>query len=290
MFSRACGVCFNKTRKKRKRLGFIPNDGRVLDDCFDDSQNIGEAGLESPIRVIKRARTSFKAKAEVFAFKNVRIPERPDESCMRVWTDSSSKFTVSAEFIEFQQSGKVALHKANGVRIAIPLDKLSPEDMAYVANLTERSLDELQSEAARNKTVRSKIAPKNTRKWTDSTSYFEVEAQYLAFQDGKVHLHKANGIKIAVPIEKLSSQDLEYINIKIDLQGQDLETTEAPATNPEGTTIMEVDTEVEDGSSSDGSGTRNDKERGAEIRPETEEESRINADSIEIEFLDADSV
>ncbi|KAJ5217489.1 uncharacterized protein N7469_011114 [Penicillium citrinum] len=49
------------------------------------------------------------------------------------------------------------------------------------------------------------------RKWTDRTKAFTVEAQFIGLQDGKIHLHKVNGIKIAVPVAKMSVEDLEYV-------------------------------------------------------------------------------
>lgn len=49
------------------------------------------------------------------------------------------------------------------------------------------------------------------RKWTDRTKAFTVEAQYIGLLDGKIQLHKINGIKIAVPIAKMSVEDLEYV-------------------------------------------------------------------------------
>lgn len=38
-----------------------------------------------------------------------------------------------------------------------------------------------------------------------------MEAQLLGLKDGKIHLHKMNGVKIAVPIAKMSREDLEYV-------------------------------------------------------------------------------
>lgn len=38
-----------------------------------------------------------------------------------------------------------------------------------------------------------------------------MEAQFLGINDGKIHLHKMNGVKIAVPIAKMSVEDLEYV-------------------------------------------------------------------------------
>lgn len=36
-------------------------------------------------------------------------------------------------------------------------------------------------------------------------------AQFIGLNDGKIHLHKQNGIKIAVPVSKMSVEDLEYV-------------------------------------------------------------------------------
>ncbi|RCI14779.1 hypothetical protein L249_7050, partial [Ophiocordyceps polyrhachis-furcata BCC 54312] len=47
--------------------------------------------------------------------------------------------------------------------------------------------------------------------WTDRSGSFSVEAQFLGVKDGKIQLHKTNGVKIAVPIGKMSRGDLEYV-------------------------------------------------------------------------------
>ena len=49
------------------------------------------------------------------------------------------------------------------------------------------------------------------RTWTDRSGTFKVEAEFLGLKDGKIHLHKSNGVKIAVPAAKMSSDDLEYV-------------------------------------------------------------------------------
>ncbi|RKO97367.1 SLA1 homology domain 1-containing protein, partial [Caulochytrium protostelioides] len=49
------------------------------------------------------------------------------------------------------------------------------------------------------------------RTWTDRTGGFSVAAEYLGLIDGKVHLHKTNGVKIAVPVEKLCAADAEHL-------------------------------------------------------------------------------
>ena len=53
--------------------------------------------------------------------------------------------------------------------------------------------------------------PSKVRTWTDRSKSFSVEAQFLALKDGKINLHKMNGVKIAVPVGKMSVGDLEYV-------------------------------------------------------------------------------
>lgn len=50
-----------------------------------------------------------------------------------------------------------------------------------------------------------------TRTWTDRSATFKVEAQFIGLKDGKIHLHKLNGVKIAVPVVKMAIEDLEYV-------------------------------------------------------------------------------
>lgn len=38
-----------------------------------------------------------------------------------------------------------------------------------------------------------------------------MEAQFIGLKDGKIHLHKLNGVKIAVPVVKMAIEDLEYV-------------------------------------------------------------------------------
>ncbi|KAI3654428.1 hypothetical protein MP228_001147 [Amoeboaphelidium protococcarum] len=51
----------------------------------------------------------------------------------------------------------------------------------------------------------------DNRQWTDTSKTFKVEAAYLGYKDGKVQLHKTNGVKIAVPISKLCKEDVLYV-------------------------------------------------------------------------------
>lgn len=49
------------------------------------------------------------------------------------------------------------------------------------------------------------------RTWTDRSGTFKVEAQFIGCVEGKIHLHKMNGVKIAVAASKMSIEDIEYV-------------------------------------------------------------------------------
>ncbi|KAL6167985.1 hypothetical protein ACJQWK_05651 [Exserohilum turcicum] len=57
----------------------------------------------------------------------------------------------------------------------------------------------------------SKPNAAKVRTWTDRSGSFKVEAEFILIKDGKIHLHKVNGVKIAVPVTKMSVEDLEYV-------------------------------------------------------------------------------
>ena len=57
----------------------------------------------------------------------------------------------------------------------------------------------------------SKPDTSKIRTWTDRSGSFKVEAQYLGLTNGKIQLHKLNGVKISVPLTKMSVEDVQYV-------------------------------------------------------------------------------
>ena len=58
---------------------------------------------------------------------------------------------------------------------------------------------------------KSKPNSSRVRTWTDRSGTFKVEAEFIGLKEGKIHLHKMNGVKIAVPVAKMAVEDLEYV-------------------------------------------------------------------------------
>ena len=50
------------------------------------------------------------------------------------------------------------------------------------------------------------------RTWHVRTGQFQVDAEFLGFNNGLLRLHKTNGVIIEVPSEKMSAEDMQYID------------------------------------------------------------------------------
>lgn len=87
--------------------------------------------------------------------------------------------------------------------------KSLPTDQAVhsISVPTNRSLPERPKQAHDS----GKPDPTKVRTWTDRTGAFKVEAQFVACNNGKIRLHKINGVKIDVPVQKMCTEDLHYI-------------------------------------------------------------------------------
>ncbi|RMZ87035.1 hypothetical protein DV736_g5739, partial [Chaetothyriales sp. CBS 134916] len=91
-----------------------------------------------------------------------------------------------------------------------PGRELPTRGSSLAENDTRKSRKDRRSSKADAK-PRSKPDASKTRTWTDHSGSFKVEAQFIGIADGKIHLHKVNGVKIAVPVSKMSPEDLEYV-------------------------------------------------------------------------------
>lgn len=93
------------------------------------------------------------------------------------------------------------------------------EEQGMASGSERRNRNRSRSNSAPAKKQRSASASnkkdfpdaKKTRIWADRSGSFKVDAQFIGCSDGKIHLHKANGVKIAVAAEKLSEEDLIYV-------------------------------------------------------------------------------
>jgi pimeloyl-ACP methyl ester carboxylesterase len=69
----------------------------------------------------------------------------------------------------------------------------------------------VDSNSADRHSSRQMPDPEKLRTWMDRSGSFKVAAQFIGYDDGKIHLHKQNGVSIAVPTFKVCVEDLEYV-------------------------------------------------------------------------------
>jgi hypothetical protein len=114
------------------------------------------------------------------------------------------------------------LDLGNGLQLPKRNSSLMPmEDMQRQSSQRDkRSSRDTKSEkkSSRYNSVRkgeklTKAVPDSSkvRTWTDRSGSFKVEAEFIGLRDEKIHLHKLNGVKIAVPVPKMSKEDLDFV-------------------------------------------------------------------------------
>ncbi|KAF3482121.1 cytoskeleton assembly control protein Sla1 [Arthroderma uncinatum] len=141
-------------RLKNGREGVVPSSYIEITGVVDSSTSGVNAGLSSveqnrleEARLAKQASRSRRRDSEGTGVierpkrESKSLKPKPNSLKTRKWTDRSGTFTVVAEFIGLAD-GKMHLHKQNGVKIAVPVSKMSIEDLEYVEKVTGESLDE----------------------------------------------------------------------------------------------------------------------------------------------------
>ncbi|EMR11640.1 hypothetical protein PNEG_00079 [Pneumocystis murina B123] len=111
---------------------------------------------------------------------------------------------VPASYIRyFPQNLKVSRNQKN---VKNSKDSKDQKKTECYQNELQKSEKKVHVEKKINKPQLDKI-----RTWTDRTGSFKVDAQFLGIIDNKIHLHKLNGIKISVPMSKMSLEDIHYV-------------------------------------------------------------------------------
>ena len=79
------------------------------------------------------------------------------------------------------------------------------------AELAKAKLAELGVETTAVATSTPNVTSPALRTWTDSTGKFQIEAELVKVEDGKVQLKQKDGQLLAIALEKLSKEDQEYL-------------------------------------------------------------------------------
>ncbi|KAI1650559.1 uncharacterized protein F4817DRAFT_328117 [Daldinia loculata] len=132
---------------------------------------------------------------------------------------NAGKSTVAQNRLEEARLTKEALKRDQkaaevGPGMILPerRSSLSVRDNGNTSGQQRNRRENGRSESSRSgSSSKPKPDPTKVRSWTDRSKSFSVEAQFLGLKDGKINLHKLNGVKIAVPVAKMSIEDIEYV-------------------------------------------------------------------------------
>ncbi|KAL7794608.1 hypothetical protein V8C37DRAFT_376203 [Trichoderma ceciliae] len=133
-------------------------------------------------------------------------------------SQSSAKSTVDQNRVEELRLTKEAIKASKepqqvGPGMLLPRrgsSLIAPDDGNNLGQQRHRR-ENGRNDGGGHSASKAKPDASKARTWTDRSKSFSVEAQFLGLKDGKLHLHKMNGVKIAVPIAKMSREDLEYV-------------------------------------------------------------------------------
>jgi hypothetical protein len=120
---------------------------------------------------------------------------------------NSAKSIVEQNRLEEERLAKEAAKGSSGQR-GIP-----ERGSSLAGESSSRSKSERAKRSSKDASGAPKSKPNSSRirTWTDRSGTFKVEAEFIGLREGKIHLHKTNGVKIAVPVAKMSVEDLEYV-------------------------------------------------------------------------------
>lgn len=118
---------------------------------------------------------------------------------------NAARSTVEQNRLEEERLAKEASKKKRDGEV------VPPERHSSLAGDTRRTSMRGSDKRGSKDQPKSKPNSSRVRTWTDRTGSFKVEAEFIGLREGKIHLHKLNGVKIAVPVSKMAVEDLEYV-------------------------------------------------------------------------------
>ncbi|KAF8913870.1 hypothetical protein CPB84DRAFT_1757784 [Gymnopilus junonius] len=135
--------------------------------------------------------------------------------------EEEKKRALAARKAEAQQKAKQAAIAAEAERVkrmAAAASRVSPPPAAQSPSTRSQETPKSASPSSgsRNSSELTRPPPDNTRIWHDRSGQFRVEAAFLGFNNGKLRLHKVNGVIVEVPSEKMSLDDMRYVERLLD--------------------------------------------------------------------------
>ncbi|PWN52249.1 hypothetical protein IE53DRAFT_10601 [Violaceomyces palustris] len=161
------------------------------------------------------AAEAASAAAEAQRQKQIEEAEAEAERQRQIKAEATERRRREAEERAFKEEQERARREALKAQPAPKPPKLEQRPSTTEVNRAARNVAIPQNRSAPERPKesgnKSKPAPNKTRVWHDRTGQFKVEAEFLGFNQGKIRLHKLNGVVIEVAVEKMSNPDIQYL-------------------------------------------------------------------------------
>ncbi|CAK5275563.1 unnamed protein product [Mycena citricolor] len=131
--------------------------------------------------------------------------------------DRAEKAVKDKERAEKERKKQEAQQKAKAAAAAAEAEREKRKKAAAAANARAEAASPAPTSPEPKKSSRSSMDPAarppadRVREWRDRTGQFRVDAAFLGFNNGKLRLHKTNGVIVEVPAEKMSIDDMKYV-------------------------------------------------------------------------------
>ncbi|KAJ7283685.1 hypothetical protein C8J57DRAFT_1293275 [Mycena rebaudengoi] len=156
-----------------------------------------------------KAAREAEERAEALRLEKAKEKERAEKERKKLLAQQQAKAAaVAAELERTKRKERKAAAAARAeAEAASP-----PPSPRPPAEPKKKSEDKPSSSSSRTSLdPAARPPPDRVRVWHDRSGQFRVDAAFLGFHNGKLRLHKTNGVIVEVPAEKMSVEDMEYV-------------------------------------------------------------------------------
>ncbi|ESK97599.1 cytoskeleton assembly control protein sla1 [Moniliophthora roreri MCA 2997] len=207
-----------KCRNQKGREGVVPASYIEV---------IASNASSSKASAAKVAQEAAEAQARAEAQRRAEEARAKAEAEANARAEAEAKAQAEAERAEREEEERKARKKqeakqrAEAAQAAADAERRKRQEAAAAraqsspppSSREERRRSEARpSSSTGNKASDNGFPPaEHVRTWHDRSGQFRVDAALLNFKDGKLRLHKTNGVIVEVPSEKMSLEDMKYI-------------------------------------------------------------------------------
>ncbi|KAJ7047396.1 hypothetical protein C8F04DRAFT_1058665 [Mycena alexandri] len=168
-------------------------------EAEEEPEDDGAAAREAEERA-----EAQRERAEAQRLAKAKEKERADKERKKLEAQQRAKAAAVSAELERKKRKEAKDAKEAAAAATSPSPSPTPRSSAEPSKKPESKSRTSMDPAA--------LPPKDrVRTWHDRTGQFRVDAAYLGFSSGKLRLHKTNGVIVEVPAEKMSAEDMKYV-------------------------------------------------------------------------------